>query len=324
MPPNAIVVDPDKFKVPERKNEQYEDWSKPQLTPGMQSEVFALARVDEPKFTRELIHAQWRELDPIDLLVIRPVGVEKPPVVLYLYSYPSSNEQYKDAKFCEFLTRNGFAAIGFVPEFTDQRYHDLPTKEWFVSQLQESLGSSVHDVQMILNYLESRGDFDMSRVGMWGDGVGASIAIMAAAVDPRIKALDLLDPWGDWPDWLAKSSLIPDKLRPDYLKPEFFKMVENLEPVKWLPQLKTQNVRLQYIVDGLRVTPPVVRERLEAAAPPNVKIVHYQNTEEFRKAASTGSGFDWIKDRLSVPSQTPQKGTLNAEKQPSEDKNPDR
>ena len=84
-------------------------------------------------------------------------------------------------------------------------------KEWFVSQLQESIAASAHDVQMILNYLAMRGDLDMDHVGMFGDGSGASIAILAAAVDPRIKASDLLDPWGDWPDWIAKSTLIQKK-----------------------------------------------------------------------------------------------------------------
>jgi hypothetical protein len=136
-------------------------------------------------------------------------------------------------------------------------------------------------------------------VGMWGDGSGASIAIMAAAVDSRIKALDLLDPWGDWPDWLAKSSLVPDKQRAGYLTTEFLKKVENLDPVKWLPHVKAQQVRLQYIQEGVSVTPDVVREEMEAAAPSNVKIVHYENTKTFvSEVASSGKGFDWVKDRL--------------------------
>ena len=46
-------------------------------------------KADYPGFTRELLQVQWRMADPIDLWVIRPVGVAKPPVVLYLYSYPS-------------------------------------------------------------------------------------------------------------------------------------------------------------------------------------------------------------------------------------------
>lgn len=308
-----VVPEEDVSKIPQRRNDAYEDWSKPQLTPGMQSESDVIGEFEEATFKRELIHVQWRELDPIDLIVVKPANVPKPPVILYLYSYPSSLDRYKDSNFCQFLTKNGYAAAGFVLAVTDERVHDRPTKQWFVSQFQEALGASVHDVQMILNYLAQRGDVDMNRVGMWGDGAGASVAIMAAAVDPRIKAVDLLDPWGDWPDWLAKSSLVPDTERADYLKPEFLTSVENLDPVKWLPDLKTQQVRLQYITQGLTVTPDVVRERLEAVAPHNVKIVHYESADSFRKAASTGTGFDWIKQQLE-PTKTDIKRAQKAEK----------
>src|ERR1022692_4628664 len=76
---------------------------------------------------------------------------------------------------------------GFVSALTGQRYHDRPMKEWFVSELPEALGSSVHDVQMILNYLADRNDLDMTRVGMYGQGSGGTIAILAASADPRLK-----------------------------------------------------------------------------------------------------------------------------------------
>jgi hypothetical protein len=301
LPGVQTQVLPEGKKLPDRIDPIYEDWSKPALTPGMHSDTALLAKSVRGAFTRELVHAQWRELDPIDLWVIKPTGVKNPPVILYLYSYPSTNDRYKNDEFCQFLTKNGFAAVGFVSALTDQRFHDRPTKDWFVSQFQESLGASVHDVQMILNYLSSRRDLDMTRVGMWGDGSGASIAIMAAAVDPRIKALDLLDPWGDWPDWLAKSSLIPEKERAEYLKPEFLKTVAELDPLQWLPQLKTDQVRLQYIAQGIAVTPALVMDRMEAAAPSNVIIIHYANTKAFvAEVASSGTGFDWIKEQLGL------------------------
>src|ERR1035441_1223230 len=51
---------------------------------------------------------------------------------------------------------------------------------------QLSLALTVHDVQMVLNYLETRGDLDMSRVGMFGQGSGGAIAVLAAAADSRI------------------------------------------------------------------------------------------------------------------------------------------
>jgi len=72
-------------------------------------------------------------------------------------------------------------------------------------------------------------------------------------------------------------------------------------------------VRLQYITQGLTVTPDVVRERLEAVAPHNVKIVHYESADSFRKAASTGTGFDWIKQQLE-PTKTDIKRAQKAEK----------
>ncbi len=61
---------------------------------------------------------------------------------------------------------------------------------------QEALGKSTHDVQMVLDYLAGRGDFDMSNVKVFGVGAGGTIAVLAASADSRIKAIDLLDPWG--------------------------------------------------------------------------------------------------------------------------------
>jgi hypothetical protein len=300
LPGAQTVLIPEDKKIPERKDVGYENWSKPELSPGMKSEIVPLGKSDGEGFTRQLISVQWRELDPIDVWVLKPSGVKNPPVILYMYSYPANNNaRYKNDQFCQFLTKNGFAAVGFVPAITGQRVHDRPMKDTFVNQLQEGLGTTTHDVQLILNYLAKRGDLDMTRVGIWGDGSGASVAIMAAAVDPRIKVLDLLDPWGDWPEWLAKSSLVSAKERADLLKPESLMRVENLDPVNYLPKLKTQQVRLQYIKNGLTVTPDAVKEKMKAAAPSNVNIVHYDSTQAFiTNVAAKGTGFDWIKEKL--------------------------
>jgi len=101
-------------------------------------------------------------------------------------------------------------------------------------------------------------------------------------------------------EWaLAKSSLVPEAERAALVNPVFLKLVENLDPVKYLPQLKTQQVRLQQIKQGITVTPDVVREKMEAAAPSNVSIVHYENTKAFfTDVGSKGIGFDWIKGQL--------------------------
>jgi len=278
-----------------------EDWTELTIPASQRPHIDAesLANDSHPGFTRELLQIGWRVNDNIDLWVVKPEGVKNPAVVLYLYSYPSTNNRYQDLDFCKFLTRNGVAAVGFVSALTEQRYHDRPMKEWFVSDLDEALATTVHDVQLIIDYLASRGDLDVNRLGMFGDGSGASIAVMAAAADPRIKVLDLLNPWGDWPDWFAKSTLVPESERADYLKPEFLKKVDGVDPVKWLSKLTSQTVRLQYIKDGVPVTPPAAKAKIVSAVPDNVKITSYQDTKEFvRLVATTGSGFDWVQDRV--------------------------
>ena len=254
-------------------------------------------RDDYPEYTRELWRVQWRPDDPIDLYVILPKRVKHPPVILYLYSYPSEEDRFRDNDFCQLLVKNGFAAIGFVSALTGQRYHSRPMREWLVSNLQESLATSVHDVQMILNYLASRGDLDMNRVGMFGDGSGGTIAILAAAADRRIKVLDVLEPWGDWPEWMAQSPVVPEQERADYTTPHFLSGLAPLEPTRWLPQLSPRALRLQ-IISNETTTPKSAKVRLEAAIPATGEVVRYQNNRPLVDSAASGTFFDWLKQQV--------------------------
>ncbi len=252
-------------------------------------------------FVREFVHVQWRPLDSIYLYVVRPKNVRKPPVVLYLYGHPSETDRFQDDGWCKRTTAGGYAAVGFVPALTGQRYHDRPMKEWFVSELQESLGKSAHDVQMALNYLAQRGDVDMNNVGMFGVGAGGTIGVLAASVDSRIKALYLLDPWGDWPQWTAKSDVIPEEERPLYVRAEFLKKVANFDPIAVLPKLRTPNVRLDQLNDDFSTTPEAAKKRIEGALPTGAERHRFADGHEFYGASSGGRIFDWIKAQVKVP-----------------------
>jgi hypothetical protein len=255
-----------------------------------------------PGFVREFLSVAWRPGDNIDLYVLRPTSVPKPPVVIYLYGHPSETDRYLDDAWCTRAITGGYAAVGFVPALTGHRYHNRPMKEWFVSELQESLGKSTHDVQMVLDYLAQRGDVDMRNVGMFGAGAGATIAVAAASVDTRINAIDLLDPWGDWPRWVAKSDIIPDEERPDYVKAEFLKKVAAFDPVRFLPGLKTPHIRLLQLNEDFGSTPEEAKKLIESSLPPSAESHRYESNAEFYGAlASGGRVFDWIKQQLQDP-----------------------
>jgi hypothetical protein len=259
----------------------------------------SLGKTETPDYTRELIRLEWRAGDPIDIYVIMPKGVEKPRVVLYLYSFPSDIDRFRGDAWCRHTTSKGVAAVGFLSALTGERFRMRPMKDWFIPELQESLGSSVHDVQLILDYLAGRGDLSVDQVGMWGQGSGASIAILSAAADPRIVAIDLLNPWGDWPDWMKTSPLLDEKERATFLSPEFLQKVSALDPVIWLPQLKVRALRLQQIMDDSD-TPPPARDKIAAAIPQD-HLIQYKDVDAHREAWKKSGLSGWIATELLPP-----------------------
>jgi hypothetical protein len=261
-----------------------------------------LAKAENPDFTRELVRLQWRVADPIDIYVVKPHGVQKPHVALYLYSYPSDVDRFRDDGWCRRVTSKGLAAVGFVSALTGERIRYRGLKDWFVPELQESLGSTVHDVQMILDYLAARGDLSVDEVGMWGEGSGASIAILAAAADSRIQALDLLDPWGDWPDWL-KTSPVAAQDRAQYLTPQFLEQISMLDPVTWLPKLKIRALRLQQVLED-QDTPSPARDKL-AAAVPHDRLVQYKDVAAHHEAWKETGLSGWLAAQL-LPASKPE------------------
>ena len=251
-----------------------------------------LSKIEEPEFTRELVRTEWRAGDPIELYVIRPHGVAKPPVILYLYNYTSDTDRYRDDGWCRRATKDGFAAVGFVSALSGQRFHaPRPMKQWFVSELQEALATSTHDVQMILNYLARRGDFDMRRVGIFGQGSGGAIALLTASVDSRIDAVDVIDPWGSWQDWLRDSQQIPDSERKSYLDNAFLSKVSRFDPIEIMSSTKAKATRIQETMDD-PITPPSARTKIIAAAPKSYEVVRYdtaaQHVQAYRKEGLSG------------------------------------
>jgi len=157
LPASPPIADP----ADTRFQSVTEDWTTPALNSSRLKPVRPLLGVVDDThagYTVELLQLQWRWGDPLDVYVMKPKGVKKPPVILNLYGYPADTDPYKNEIFQSALTKDGFAAVGFVSALTGHRYHARPMKQWFLSELQECLATSAHDVQMVLNYLAARAD----------------------------------------------------------------------------------------------------------------------------------------------------------------------
>lgn len=281
-----------------------ESWTMPtlkgtHLTPQM---PLVAETDDKPTFTRELVSVGWRPLESFNLYVVKPKGIKNPPVVLYLYDYRNDIKRFQNDDYCERITRSGCAAVGFESALSADRFQMRPMKEWFVSELPEALSESAHDVQMILNYLGTRGDLDMTKVGMFGQGSGASIAILAAGADPRIKALDLLNPWGNWPVWLKQSPAIQSVDRPALTRSAFLSAAAPLDPLIWLPRLKDRKIRLIQVKDD-GMTPGDCQAALAKAVPVGTQVVQYDSNLAVYGALGHGRLFAWVSSRIKTAGQ---------------------
>jgi hypothetical protein len=222
---------------------------------------------------------------------------------LYLYSFPDDTDLFKTNHWCQTVTSGGYAAVAFVSSLTGHRLRYRQPKESFVGEMQEALAESAHDVQLILDYLNTRHDLDTTRIGMFGAGSGASIAILASSVDPRIHAVDLLAPWGDWKQWFATSKIIDENLRADLLKPEYLAPVAPLDPVTWFPKMQAKTIRLQDIRKN-KSMPDECQKKLEAAAPEFALINEYGNGRAFLTIQPPSLIFQWLKDQLATNAKT--------------------
>jgi hypothetical protein len=280
-----------------------EDWATISLAqsglPTAPVDAVVMSKADLPSgCTRELLRTQWRLADPIDFYVIRPLGIQRPPVGLFLLNYTFDTTIFANEYWCSQAKQNGLAIVGFGSALSWQRFHSpRPMKQWFVSELQEALATSTHDVQMMLNYLETRKDLDMRRVGIYGQGSGGAVAILATAADPRIIALDVTDPWGDWPDWLNGSKQIPEEERAAYLKPEFLQRISNLDPVTYIPQLKVKSLRIQQVLND-PVTPPSAKDKIAGSAPAPNDVVRYADNTAQHKAVFLVGITGWLSQQL--------------------------
>jgi hypothetical protein len=269
-------------------------------TSGLKAEIPIPGEIDDDPgkpFIRQRFQLQWRPDDRLDLYVVRPRGVTKPPVILYLYSFPQDTDRFKDNGWCNRVTSEGFAAVGFVSALTGHRYRDRPAKEWFISELREALVESAHDVQMILNHLSEHENFDMDRVAMFGQGSGATIAILASSVDPRIRILQLVTPWGDWPEWFPRASIVPNEERPKYLESRYLASIATLDPIHAFPKVKAKQILLQNLRADA-VTPAICEPRIEKAAPARAQIDQFGDGRAYASEYGGGKLFDWMKSQL--------------------------
>jgi len=105
----------------------------------------------------------------------KPKGVAKPPVVVMCMGLDSAKEEMDDYEN-RFLQR-GLATLAFDGPGQGEAEYDIGICPEYEKP-----------VKAVIDYLETRSDIDVGRIGIWGVSLGGYYAPRAACFEKRIKA----------------------------------------------------------------------------------------------------------------------------------------
>jgi dipeptidyl aminopeptidase/acylaminoacyl peptidase len=124
----------------------------------------------------------------------KPAGIARPPVMVMVCGLDSCKEETV-AYEQPYLAR-GIATLVFDGPGQGEAEYEFPIR-----------GNYETPVKAVFDYMETRPDLDMSRIGLWGVSLGGYYAPRAAAFDKRVRAcialsgpFDLHDAWDGLPE----------------------------------------------------------------------------------------------------------------------------
>jgi 2,6-dihydroxypseudooxynicotine hydrolase len=219
-----------------------------------------------------------------------PPGAAKPPVVVMAVGLDSTKEE-TDAYEAPFHPR-GMATLVFDGPGQGEGQYEFAIR-----------GDYEVPVKAVIDYIETRGDLDAGRVGMWGVSLGGYYAPRAAAHDTRIKACVAL---GGPFDWGAAWDTLPALTRLAFQVRSHAKDEAQAKTNAQTLSLAGLAGRITcpiYIVNGRhdRVVPPGDAERLarEVKGPVELMMVedgnHIANNRAYRWRSQSA---DWMAEQL--------------------------
>ena len=220
----------------------------------------------------------------------KPIGVEKPPVVIMAVGLDSTKEE-GDAYEAPFLAR-GVATLIFEGPGQGEAQYDLPIR-----------GDYEVPVRAVIDYVGTRKDLDAARVGMWGVSLGGYYAPRAAAFDKRIKACIAL---GGPFSWGANWDNLPELTREAFRIRSHCKTAEDARKIALTLSLESvaHNITCPlFIVNGRldRIVPAADAERLARAVKGPVELMmiedgnHIATNRAYRWRSQSA---DWMAEQL--------------------------
>ncbi len=181
----------------------------------------------------------------VHVVVYRPKGGDKHPVVVYLHGGPQSQSRVEYSPFIQYLLYRGVGVV--KPNFRGstgfgKKFRDLINRDWG--------GGELKDIQYLIRYLEGLRWVDIDRIGVFGASFGGFLTLSCVTRLP--------DYWRVGAEWFGPSNLVTfAKSVPPYWKrymrrwvgdpedPEDRKMLEERSPINYIDNVKVPLLIIQ-------------------------------------------------------------------------------
>lgn len=163
---------------------------------------FESTTTDSVIIERGFFYAEANEKVPT--LIYKPIssGLAKLPVVICLHGTGGTKDSEVIKNLLMRFVKEGFIGIAIDARYHGERNKSIPRhnfyneaiiKAWREKNIEKQehpfFFDTVYDLWRLMDYLSSRSDVDMSRIGMTGISMGGIETWMAASVDTRVKVV---------------------------------------------------------------------------------------------------------------------------------------
>jgi len=212
------------------------------------------------------------------------------PAILFVHWFgppaPTSNRTQFIPDAIELGKEDAVSLLIDTP-WSDSEYFEKRTRDGdYARSVQQ-----VKDLRRALDVLRSRPSVDQARVAFVGHDFGAMYGVLAASVDPRVRAFVFMAGTRSFSDWFLYG---PPKLTGG-AKESFIAELAPLDPIRYLPRLKTP-ILLQFGDRDFHVSNERAKALAEAAPEPKT-VLTYATEHELNEEA-TRDRIAWLKKQL--------------------------
>ncbi|MEM2586724.1 MAG: alpha/beta fold hydrolase [Candidatus Bathyarchaeia archaeon] len=200
-------------------------------------------------------------------------GRDKIPCIVFLHGYGGSKEDIRGLAIL--IAKEGYGVIAIDAAYHGER--KVPGKELYSPNINDTLRGTIQtviDLRRAVDYLETRPEIDVNKIGYVGGSMGGILGAIFIGVEPRIKAAVLIVAGGNMSLMIRESqhytmSAVREHLQKEGISyEELQRILDPIDPINFIKYFSPRPVVFHLGRHDVIVPAEAGRQLYEAAGEP--------------------------------------------------------